>query len=429
MAAGGTVGLLLVSLLVMPGARGAEHCGDGEYLAEDHCCVFCSAGTYVAQHCRAPHSRGICVPCTEGVGYTTHENGLEECLSCRQCKDDQTILRPCTPTHDTECQCKQGYFCPAEGCEICHKCSTMCPEGKKFVQTCNATMDLGCGLPDQGSTVHIWIPIVISLFALGFLLFCLHRQLKCNKAASPDKDAEKGLTSDRMHSWMQQAEPEGSTESLILPEVEAPANNTINPEDENPDSPEDQVQTSVNLEVKNTSPEENSVVLSERGTSLCGMKCQVESCWRRIAEFSLPAKTGQNPAFHQNVPSKGPRVRVPANRMIREPQCQIIVKDLSQNELSDSFLVFIKEVPQKKWKQFMRKHLEENSINKTVHNFPNDIEEQSYQMLLLWKNSLGEKQSIIKLLDELRQVDNRAYHNVLNTLKSKNIISKLEATD
>lgn len=99
------------------------------------------------------------------------------------------------------------------------------------------------------------------------------------------------------------------------------------------------------------------------------------------------------------------------------------------SELSDSFLVFIKEVPQKKWKKFMRKHLEENSINTTIHNFPNNIEEQSYQMLLLWKNSLGEKQSIIKLLDELRQVDTRAYHNVLNTLKSKNIINKLEATD
>ncbi|XP_012986181.2 tumor necrosis factor receptor superfamily member 6-like [Melopsittacus undulatus] len=417
MAAGGMVGLLLlVSLLVMPGARGAEHCGDGEYLAEDHCCVFCPAGTYVAQHCRAPHSRGICVPCTEGVGYTAHENGLDECLSCRQCKDDQTILRSCTPTHDTECRCKQGYFCPAEGCEICHKCSTMCPEGKKIVQTCNATMDLGCGLPDQGSTVHVWIFIVISLFPLGFLLFCLCRRLKCNKAASPDKDAEKGL------------ESEGSTESLILPEVEAPANNTVNPDDENSESPEGQVQTSVNLEVKNTSPE-NSVVLSERSTNLCGMKRQVERCWRRIAESSRPGKTGQNPAFHQNAPSKGQKVRMPANHMIREPQCQIIVKDLSQKELSDSYLVFIEEVPQKKWKRFMRKHLEENSINKTVHNFPNDIEEQYYQMLLLWKNSLGEKQSIIKLLDELRQVDTRAYHNVLNTLKSKNIINKIEATD
>ncbi|NWU60285.1 TNR26 factor, partial [Pterocles burchelli] len=83
-----------------------------------------STGTYVAQHCSVPHWRGRCVPCTEGEGYTAHENGLEECLSCRQCKEDQITLRPCTLTHDAECQCKQGYFCPAEGCEICQRCST-----------------------------------------------------------------------------------------------------------------------------------------------------------------------------------------------------------------------------------------------------------------------------------------------------------------
>ncbi|KFV95483.1 Tumor necrosis factor receptor superfamily member 10A, partial [Eurypyga helias] len=80
-------------------------------------------GTYVAQHCSMPHQRGSCLPCTEGEGYTAHKNGLEACLSCRQCKDDQITLRPCTLTRDTECQCKQGYCCPAEGCEICQRCS------------------------------------------------------------------------------------------------------------------------------------------------------------------------------------------------------------------------------------------------------------------------------------------------------------------
>lgn len=77
----------------------------------------------------------------------------------------------------------------------------------------------------------------------------------------------------------------------------------------------------------------------------------------------------------------------------------------------------------------MRAHLQENDIVKIINDFPNDIEEQSYQMLLAWKNTLGEKQSIIKLLDELRYLDTKAYDNVLNTLKSNSIISKLEATD
>ncbi|NXX17995.1 TR10A factor, partial [Podargus strigoides] len=83
-----------------------------------------STGTYAAQHCHGPRLPGRCDPCTEGESYTAHENGLEECLMCRQCKDDQITLRPCTLTRDTECQCKPGYFCPAEGCEICQRCST-----------------------------------------------------------------------------------------------------------------------------------------------------------------------------------------------------------------------------------------------------------------------------------------------------------------
>ncbi|XP_042641630.1 tumor necrosis factor receptor superfamily member 6 isoform X2 [Tyto alba] len=403
---------------MMPGT-GAEICGNGEYLHECHCCLLCPAGTYVAQHCSAPHLQGRCVPCTEGESYTAHENGLEECLTCTQCKDDQVTLRPCTLTRDTECQCKQGYFCPAEGCEICQRCSTMCPEGKEIVQNCNATMDLGCGLPDQGSTYLVWIIVIISVVVGGLLLLLVIRKLKSSKAASPDKDAERGL------------ESEDSTKSLILPEIETSANEAANPEGENSgESPEGQAQANINLEVKNTSPEENSIVLSEWGTILrWGWKHHVERCWRKITESSLPVKTGQNPALCQNDPSNIPSGGVPANHMVREPRCQIIVKDLCQKELRDSFVAFINAVPLKKWKRLMRTHLPENDIDKIIYDFPNDIEEQSYQMLLIWKNTLGEKQSIIKLLDELRYLDTKAYDNVLNTLKSNNIISKLEATD
>ncbi|XP_014815538.1 PREDICTED: tumor necrosis factor receptor superfamily member 10B-like isoform X2 [Calidris pugnax] len=405
-----------VTLLIMPGA-GAQDCWEGEYLHEGHCCLFCPAGTYVAQHCSASHSRGKCVPCTEGESYTAHENGLEECLSCRQCKDDQITLRPCTLTHDAECQCKEGYFCPAEGCEICQRCSTMCPDGKEIVQNCNATTDLGCGSPDQGSTVFVWIPVVILVVAVVLVLLFVIRKLK--NAASPDKDAEKGL------------ESEGSTESLILTEVETPANNANNPEDENSgESPEDQAQINLSSEVNNPSPEENSVVLSERGTILPRVwKHHVERCWRRIAEFSRAAKTGENLACQQNALSNVPSDRIPANNMVQKRKYQIIVKDLSQKELRDSFLAFIKEVPRKKWKRLMRTHLPENDIDKIIYDFPNDIEEQCYQMLLTWRNSLGEKQAIIKLLKELRYLDSKAYDNIVNTLKSNNIISKVEVTD
>lgn len=33
---------------------------------------------------------------------------------------------------------------------LCIATDFRCPEGREIVQICNATMDLGCGLPDQG---------------------------------------------------------------------------------------------------------------------------------------------------------------------------------------------------------------------------------------------------------------------------------------
>ncbi|XP_069713832.1 tumor necrosis factor receptor superfamily member 10A-like isoform X2 [Phaenicophaeus curvirostris] len=425
MGAGALLGLL-VALLMVP-AAGAKGCRLGEYLYEGRCCLSCPAGTYVAQHCPAPHSRGRCAPCIEGESYTAHENGLEACLPCRECKEDQITLRPCTLTSDAECQCKQGYFCPAGGCEICQKCSTTCPEGKEIVQNCNATTDLECGLLNQGlvhkycsawfvGRIDVWITVII-LVVVALLLFLVIQKLRNNKATSTDnKDAEKGL------------EPKGSTERLILPEVRTLADKTTSPEDKNSDeSPEGQAQSGVPSEVNIVSPEENSVVFSAWGSVLHGgWRNRMERCWRRITESSLPAKPG---AFHPNAPSKIPSGRVPANHMAQEPNCRIIVKDLSQKELRDCFGTFIKEVPPKKWKRFMRTHLQENDIVKIMYDFPNDVEEQSYQMLLTWKNTLGEKQSIIKLLDELRCLDTKAYDNVLNALKSSNIISKVEATD
>ncbi|NWV36074.1 TNR22 factor, partial [Grantiella picta] len=80
-----------------------------------------STGTFVAAHCSVSHSRGICEPCNEGKDYTAHDNGLEACLPCRQCKEDQKMVRPCTVTQNAECQCKEEYSCADKDCEICQR--------------------------------------------------------------------------------------------------------------------------------------------------------------------------------------------------------------------------------------------------------------------------------------------------------------------
>ncbi|XP_072194467.1 uncharacterized protein [Excalfactoria chinensis] len=407
--------LLLVTVPTMPGS-GAELCGEDEYLHDNICCELCPAGTYVAQHCDSPHSRGNCASCTEGRDYTAHANGLEACLLCRQCKDDQLTSRTCTVTSDTECQCKQGYFCPAEGCEICQRCGEMCPEGKQIVQTCNATMDLGCGLPDQGNSYLTWTTIIVlvALVSTVLLVFYTRRRCKSDKATLYDK-AERGLAYE---------------DNMLLPEVKIIENNKSHPEGENSgESPEGQACDDVNSEGKNISPEENSAVSYERGTvPQKKLWCQTRECWKRIKNCSSSTKNRCNPTFQSNAQCNVRDIRMPAYCMVQKQKYQISVKDLSQKELRDCFLAFINEVPVKKWRKLMRTHLEENDIDRIKYNWPNDIEEQSYQMLLIWKNTLGEKQSVIKLLDELWDIDTRAYANIVHTLTSNNIISKKEVT-
>ncbi|XP_030806413.1 tumor necrosis factor receptor superfamily member 26-like [Camarhynchus parvulus] len=303
MRAGRAAGLLLVVLLTMPRAR--ANCGETEYFHQGLCCVFCEAGTFVADHCNASHLKGKCDPCKEGEGFIAHPNGLEECLPCRQCKEDQITLRPCTLTQNAECQCKQGYFCDDEGCEMCRRISQEHPDGKEILLNSTDTRELG--LTNPGKEAHVWVILVLLLAVLGLLiLVVLVKKLKCDKAASTVKDVE--------------------------------------------------------------------------------------------------------------------------GQLVQEPS-QIIVKDLSQCELRETCDVFTKEVPPQQWKQLMRPLLQQNDIDKVISKFPNNREEQSYQMLLIWKKRLGKKQCINNLLDALKHIDTKAYYSVLNTLKSNNIISKVEAED
>ncbi|XP_053837144.1 tumor necrosis factor receptor superfamily member 26-like [Vidua macroura] len=196
MGAGRAVGLLLVVLLTMPRAR--ANCGEREYFHQGLCCVFCEAGTFVADHCSASHLKGKCDPCKEGKDFTAHANGLEGCLPCRQCREDQITLRPCTLTQNAECQCKQGYFCDDESCEVCQRIGQKHPDGKEILLNSTDTADPS--LTNQGREALVWFIPVLLLSGLGLLVVVavVVKKLKCDKAASADKDVEGYLISGRM---------------------------------------------------------------------------------------------------------------------------------------------------------------------------------------------------------------------------------------
>ncbi|XP_043965627.1 hematopoietic death receptor [Gambusia affinis] len=114
-----------------------------EYPHNGICCVNCEAGQYVQSPCTETGKKGTCEECDYGT-FTEHANGLKQCIKCTQCPPDQEIVRVCSHTHDTLCQCKPGRYChPDEACEICRKCSR-CNSDEEVVKNCTSTSNTEC---------------------------------------------------------------------------------------------------------------------------------------------------------------------------------------------------------------------------------------------------------------------------------------------
>ncbi|KAM6331416.1 LOW QUALITY PROTEIN: tumor necrosis factor receptor superfamily member 10B-like [Alca torda] len=123
--------------------------GEDFYQVQDsgRYCRKCSAGTYVAQHCKEPNGSSVCLPC-EKDEYIEYPNDFSKCLGCQRCREDQVELSPCRATSNTQCACKSGTFCsPDHPCEMCQKCRPWCPQGEVELAPCTPHSDRQCGPP------------------------------------------------------------------------------------------------------------------------------------------------------------------------------------------------------------------------------------------------------------------------------------------
>ncbi|XP_053142242.1 tumor necrosis factor receptor superfamily member 6-like isoform X2 [Hemicordylus capensis] len=140
--------LFTLALLVAEVESPSLHlsCEKGEYAYSGRCCKKCPAGT--------------CKDCTAGEDYTAYENSLDHCLRCEECRSGKRMVRPCTVTSNTECQCNDGYYCPP-GCEECLRCTEKCPEGQTLLRKCNATANIECGVSPEEATYDVKIVVII----------------------------------------------------------------------------------------------------------------------------------------------------------------------------------------------------------------------------------------------------------------------------
>ncbi|XP_048379169.2 uncharacterized protein LOC125448146 isoform X2 [Stegostoma tigrinum] len=154
------------------------HCPKENYypVSANLCCLKCPAGAYVAENCNTPYTRGKCQPCTDGEDYTEWPNGLDSCLACHSCREDQEVVSHCTAQNNTVCQCKAGRFCsPEQSCEICRKCKASCPEDQTVKAECTPTSDTVCEAKQSsaGTLSRRTIALIVIVLVLIFVFVCL----------------------------------------------------------------------------------------------------------------------------------------------------------------------------------------------------------------------------------------------------------------
>ncbi|KAM8990249.1 tumor necrosis factor receptor superfamily member 10B-like [Ara ararauna] len=116
-------------------------------------CRKCTAGTYVANHCKEQNGFSRCLPCKDNE-YIEYPNDLSNCFSCRMCREDEVELSACRATQNRQCACRNGTFCsPEHPCEMCQKCRPRCPKGEVELAPCTPSSDRRCGLPTTTSLV------------------------------------------------------------------------------------------------------------------------------------------------------------------------------------------------------------------------------------------------------------------------------------
>ncbi|KAM7085968.1 uncharacterized protein WM277_027007 isoform 2-T2 [Molossus nigricans] len=184
--------MLWVLLLLLPAqvvAAAVTKCDENKYALGRLCCDLCPPGHHVSAHCTESQATR-CSPCPAGT-FMAHDNHENQCQTCANCRDDQEVVKNCTPTSDQQCQCKTGQcYCDTENCpEMCYPC-TRCPG--VTLHPCTATRDTVCatepspapGNPtrnpvttDSGLLVEFpWdymviIIVFVTVVVVGFCLF------------------------------------------------------------------------------------------------------------------------------------------------------------------------------------------------------------------------------------------------------------------
>ncbi|CAI9167356.1 unnamed protein product [Rangifer tarandus platyrhynchus] len=171
----GKLGVLFMlwNQVTMATAETMCHPDEYEVPGNPSCSRVCPAGYHVSRPISQDHPIGACSPCESGT-FRAHPSVETQCMLCAQCREDQEVVKHCSPTSDQECQCRQGkFFCDSVDCtESCIRCARC--EDSAVLQSCNATSDTVCATnPQSGNPGSPWACMGVAVHICTTIYFII----------------------------------------------------------------------------------------------------------------------------------------------------------------------------------------------------------------------------------------------------------------
>ncbi|XP_021513646.1 tumor necrosis factor receptor superfamily member 6 isoform X1 [Meriones unguiculatus] len=144
-------------------------CPEGLYRDGEFCCQPCQPGERKHSSCTGSGSKPICQSCTEGKDYMDKKHYSDKCRRCALCDGGHglEVEANCTPTQNTKCRCKEGFYCDTSVCEHCEVCVS-CEHG--VLEECTRTSNTKC--KGKGPSSLLWLLLlIIPVLVIPFVLY------------------------------------------------------------------------------------------------------------------------------------------------------------------------------------------------------------------------------------------------------------------
>ncbi|KAM8862183.1 tumor necrosis factor receptor superfamily member 1A [Spinachia spinachia] len=99
------------------------------------CSKECPAGSYAVDVCNTSVRTYRCNICSKST-FTEINNSVSECFRCNRCHNNAEEIKPCTTSSDVECRCKDGYYVDPGDNMRCLECKCNEPVAHPGYTTC-----------------------------------------------------------------------------------------------------------------------------------------------------------------------------------------------------------------------------------------------------------------------------------------------------